>query len=62
MRERGWFESAETSGRAWKSGALAPRQETHAGAGFSPTGPQGLKAIASRRRNAALKGDRKSVV
>jgi alcohol dehydrogenase (cytochrome c) len=56
MRERGWFESAETSGRAWKSGALAPRQETHAGAGFSPTGPQGLKAIASRRRNAALKG------
>jgi alcohol dehydrogenase (cytochrome c) len=43
-------------GLAWKSGASAPRRREPTSAGFSPSGPQGLKAFASPIRNAALEG------
>ena len=48
--------SAETSAQPWKSGASAPRRNALVHEGFSPRGPQGLKAILQPVRNAALKG------
>jgi alcohol dehydrogenase (cytochrome c) len=54
MQSRG--DSAETSPQPWKSGASAPRPSAPKSAGFSPRGPQGLKAAFSRILNAALEG------
>ena len=48
--------SAERSAQPWKSGPSAPRRGAFVNAGFNPRGPQGLKAILLRVRNAALKG------
>jgi alcohol dehydrogenase (cytochrome c) len=47
--------SATASAQGWKTGASA-RRDALTCAGFSPSGPQGLKAVASAIRNAALKG------
>jgi alcohol dehydrogenase (cytochrome c) len=41
---------------SWKSGASAPRRDAPTHAGFSPRGPQGLKASSPQICNAALKG------
>jgi alcohol dehydrogenase (cytochrome c) len=47
---------SEAPKHPWKRGASAPRGGTPTRAGFSPSGPQGLKAFASPIRNAALEG------
>jgi|HubBroStandDraft_1064217.scaffolds.fasta_scaffold04312_6 alcohol dehydrogenase (cytochrome c) len=46
----------ETFAQLWKSGASAPRHNALGPAGFSPSGPQGLKASVQCVRNAALEG------
>ena len=56
MTGRGDVEASVMIGQRWKSGASAPRRGAPQCAGFSPGGPQGLKALASSTRNAALKG------
>ena len=43
-------------GATWKSGASAPRRDASQPRGFSPRGPQGLKASSLGFHNAALKG------
>ena len=47
-------ESSEPQTRPWKSGASAPRLGAQNNSGFNPCGPQGLKAVPARGRNAAL--------
>ena len=48
--------TSERPKQPWKSGASAPRRIASKGAGFSPGGPQGLKAYFSRAFYAALEG------
>ena len=48
--------SSATFVRLRKSGALAPRRSALRSEGFSPSGPQGLKAFFFSLRDAALKG------
>ncbi len=48
--------SVEVSAQPWKSSASAPRRDAPTHAGFSPGGPQGLKASSPQIFNAALKG------
>jgi len=55
MTGRMRIESSEKQVRAGKSGASAPRHGSPC-AGFSPGGPQGLKAFFWRIRNATLNG------
>ena len=48
--------SVEVFAQPWKSGASVPRRDAATHAGFSPRGPQGLKASSPQICDAALKG------
>jgi alcohol dehydrogenase (cytochrome c) len=57
MKQRGGgVDANEMLVQPWKSSASAPLQDAPGNAGFSSSGPRGLKACSSRSRNAALKG------